>query len=369
MSINIKQLTPASAIHPGEILKDELKERGITQKEFAQLTGIPQTQLNEIIKGKRGINADVALVIGKSLQMDAAVWLSLQSNYELDEAKVNKKNIERIAALDLWQMVKSYVPEKYFKKQGIVTGNPVQDIPIVKSIYRVQNFDQLAAVYSHATYSKFRKSEKLSIDKINLVGWTKLVHYLADQKVVKDFDVRKEEELVKALNEVFRKNKNTIEKTVQVLAEYGIKLIVQPHPEKCAVDGISFWSNGNPAIGISIRHKRIDNFAFTIMHELGHVFKHLINNNTAEFIDLDKEHNVPEYKNSKEEKEANEFASNSLIVNDEWKRFKSSNPSFNKVAIVEFAKTNKINPAIVQGRYCFEMEFYGIKSSIDKTLY
>lgn len=195
------------------------------------------------------------------------------------------------------------------------------------------------------------------------------MHYLADQKVVKDFEVRKEEELVKALNEIFRKNKSTIGKTVEVLADYGIKLIVLPHPEKCALDGISFWSNGNPAIGVSVRHKRIDNFAFTIMHELGHVFKHLINNNTAEFIDLDKENNIPEYKNRKEEKEANEFASNSLIVINEWKKFKTANPSFSKQAIVDFAKINKLHPAIVQGRYCFEMDFYGIKSSIDKTLY
>lgn len=118
MSVNVKQLTPATAIHPGEILKDELQERGISQKEFAQLTGIPQTQLNEIIKGKRGFNADIALVIGKALQMDAAVWLNLQSNYELDLAKVNEKNSQRIAALDLWQMVKSYVPEKFLKSKA-----------------------------------------------------------------------------------------------------------------------------------------------------------------------------------------------------------------------------------------------------------
>ncbi|MEJ7678844.1 MAG: hypothetical protein WKG06_13495 [Segetibacter sp.] len=56
------------------------------------------------------------------------------------------------------------------------------------------------------------------------------MHYLADQKVVKDFEVRKEEELVKALNETFRKNKTRLRKTIQVLAGIWIKLIVQPHP-------------------------------------------------------------------------------------------------------------------------------------------
>jgi hypothetical protein len=41
---------------------------------------------------------------------------------------------------------------------------------------------------------------------------------------------------------------------------------------------------------------------------------------------------------------------------------------FNKSAILDFAKTNQINPAIIQGRYCFETDFYAIKSSIDKGL-
>lgn len=369
MPTNIKQLTPAIAIHPGEMLKDELDARSITQKEFAQLTGIPQTQLNEIIKGKRGIYADTALVIGKALNMDAILWLNLQSNYELDLAKINEKTATRLAAIDQWAMVKPYIPYKFYKKQGVIAGNPIADVPVVKSIYGVQNFEQLASVYSQTNYARFRKSEKLSIDKINLVGWVKLVNYQAAQITVATFDANKKEVLINELNAIFRKNKKTVDKTIDCLANYGIKLIVQPHPEKCAVDGISFWSHGNPAIGISLRHKRIDNFAFTIMHELGHVFLHLVNNNTAEFIDLDKEHNTAEYRNSKEEKEANEFSRNSLIDESSWTTFLNNNPQFVEEAVIQFAAKNKLHPAIVQGRYCFEMDFFAVRSGIDKGLY
>jgi HTH-type transcriptional regulator/antitoxin HigA len=368
MSININQTTPALAIHSGVMLKDELSERGIKQKDFAQLTGIPQTQLNEIIKGKRGINADLALVIGKALNMDPKIWLTFQSNYELDQAKVNEKNRVRIAALDIWQMIKSYIPETFFKKIGLITGNPIVDITVIKEVYRVQNIEQLATVFSHANYSRFRKSEKLTIDKINLVGWVRLVHYRADLEAVSDFSVEKRDELLKTLKEVFRKNKKTVEKTTDVLRDYGIKLIIQPQPEKCAVDGISFWSNGKPAIGLSLRHKRIDNFAFTLLHELGHIFKHLINNNLAEFIDLDKEYNDLEYQNNIEEKEANEFAGNSLIELKAWNEFNGNNVAFNKKAILEFSSKHKIHPAIVQGRYCFETGIYNIRSSIDRAL-
>jgi len=368
MSTNIKQLTPAFAIHPGDILKDELGERDIKQKDFALLTGIPQTHLNEIIKGKRGINADIALVIGKALKMDAVLWLNLQNNYELDLARISEKSKVRLAAIDQWEMVKPYIPERFYKKYGVITGNPVLDVPVVKIIYGAKDFEQLAGVYTQATYARFRKSDKLSIDKINLVGWVKLVNHRAAGITVQDFDARKQGDLLTELKAVFRKNKKTIDRTIEVLAHFGIKLIVLPHPEKCPVDGISFWSNGNPAIGVSLRHKRIDNFAFTILHELGHVFLHLINDNTAEFIDLDKEHNTSEYKNSREEKEANEFSRNNLIDLNHWENFIKDNPYFDEEKIKLFATKMKIHAAIVQGRYCFETDSFRVKSLIDKGL-
>lgn len=368
MATNIKSLTPAFAIHPGEILKGELDARSITQKDFAALTGFAITQLNEIIKGKRAIYADTAVIIGKALNMDAAIWTNLQMNYELDVAKINEKNKVRIEAINIWQMIDGYIPVKFFKKQRIINGNPVNDIPVVKEIYNIAHAEQLATIYSQTNYARFRKSDKLSVDKINLVGWVKLVCYKAAQVKVPKFDIRNEKILIETLNQIFKKNKNVIEKTKQSLADYGIKFIVQTHPEKCAVDGISFWSDGNPAIGVSVRHNRIDNFAFTILHELGHVFLHLVNNNTAEFIDLDAAHDTNEYKNSKEEKEANEFAKNILIDKEAWHLFMDENPFFDEAAIISFASKNKVQPAIVLGRFLFETNCYNVRSSIKKEL-
>ncbi len=368
MSTAISKLTPAMAIHPGEMLKDELDARAISQKDFAQLTGIPQTQLNEIIKGKRGMYADTAILIGKALKMDAVLWTNMQMNYELDAAKINEKNRTRLEAINIWQMIEDYIPVTYFKKQGIITGNPVNDIPAVKEIYNITNAEQLAIIYSQTNYACFRKSDKLSIDRVNLIGWVKLVMYNAAQIKVPKFDIRNRKALLEDLNSIFRKNKNVIQKTKESLAGYGIKLLIQAHPEKCAVDGISFWSNGNPAIGLTVRHKRIDNFAFTIMHELGHIFLHLVNNNKAEFIDLDTDYGTGDYKNSSEEKEANEFSRNALIDKPAWDLFMDENPFFEEAAILSFANKQKIHPAIAQGRFFFETDRFNIRSSINKGL-
>lgn len=368
MLTNIKQLTPKEAIHPGEILNDELKDRGISQQDFSLQTGIAKTILNEIIKGKRSINADVALLIGKALNMDAILWLNLQNNYDLDLANIKQKTQSHLEALDQWSAIKDIIPAKYFKKLKVITGNPVNDIPMIYNIYAVSNTDALIGIYSKSNYARFRKSEKLEIDKINLIGWLNLVSFEAKKIKMSSFDSSKKDDLLSELKVIFKKNKNTVELTKATLAKYGIKFIEMPNPEKCAVDGVSFWSDGNPAIGLSIRHKRIDNFAFTVLHELGHIYLHLVNNNNAEFIDLDKEDAESPYGNSKEEKEANNFSSDVLIETTKWKEFLAANLINNQFLVEDFAHKVGTHPAIVYGRFSKETGNYMIKTNIDKKL-
>jgi addiction module HigA family antidote len=92
MKININQLTPFIAIHPGEILKDELKARHIKLRDFALLSVIGLPHLREVINGRINIDASIALAISKSLNIDTYIWLNLQSNYEKDLAKIKEKN-------------------------------------------------------------------------------------------------------------------------------------------------------------------------------------------------------------------------------------------------------------------------------------
>lgn len=100
VGVNINDLVPARAIHPGELLLEVLKDSRITQKRLAEMTGILPSQLNEIIKGKRGINAEMALKIGPALKMDAMLWARCQMIYELDLAKIKlKKEKSRLCKL------------------------------------------------------------------------------------------------------------------------------------------------------------------------------------------------------------------------------------------------------------------------------
>lgn len=360
MTQNKPTVVPARAIHPGEILKDEIVSRGIKQKELAELTGIQPSQLNEIIKGKRNINTETAKLLGAALEMDPALWINLQTNYDLQKIQVEEKFQKRLQAIDLWNTIKLYIPVSFFRKKGVISGDPVIDIPVIRRIYTIKNIEELISLFSMPQYARFRKSDKLPVEKINLLGWQHLVADYAKDVKVAEFKIEKEEALIKELKQIISKNKNTIDLSRKALSKAGIKLVILEKPDKCPVDGISFNSDKNPAIALTMRHKRLDNFAFTLMHELGHVYKHLTKNQTAIFIDLDPKEEEKIYSSSPEEQEANEYASDKLINREDWRTFIASRRVTSEIEIIRFAEKQRIHPAIVKGKIRFETGNYSL---------
>ena len=81
-----------TAIHPGEHLRDELDELGITATELARQIQVPPNRVTGIINGTRGITGDTALRLGHWFAMSPQFWLNLQSLYDLRvaEAEVGK---------------------------------------------------------------------------------------------------------------------------------------------------------------------------------------------------------------------------------------------------------------------------------------
>lgn len=74
--------------HPGDVVKEELEFRGISQKEFSKVTGISYTMLNEILNAKRPITSDVALVIEAALGINPEMLLNMQTRYNMIQARM-----------------------------------------------------------------------------------------------------------------------------------------------------------------------------------------------------------------------------------------------------------------------------------------
>lgn len=89
-------LTPDVAIHPGEMIKDELEFRGITQKALAAEIGLPASVLNEVLNGKRAVTTEYALLLEAALGIEADLWLRLQLDYNKQVAKSDKTFMARL---------------------------------------------------------------------------------------------------------------------------------------------------------------------------------------------------------------------------------------------------------------------------------
>jgi addiction module HigA family antidote len=81
--IEWEQNMPRPAIHPGEILADELSELQITPTELSRQIAVPPNRISQIIQGKRAITGDTALRLGHWFQTSPQFWLNLQAAYDL----------------------------------------------------------------------------------------------------------------------------------------------------------------------------------------------------------------------------------------------------------------------------------------------
>jgi antitoxin HigA-1 len=90
-------MTHTIKVHPGLVLLDELQERGISQTQLATHIGVLPKTVNEICRGKRGISAEMAVQLARSLGSSPAFWLNLQKNWELSQ--VDTKRFQRITKL------------------------------------------------------------------------------------------------------------------------------------------------------------------------------------------------------------------------------------------------------------------------------
>lgn len=91
--------TPFAPSHPGELLKEELQARGISQRCFAELVGVPHTALNEILNCKRHMSVDFCLRVEAALDIDANLFINMQTRYNTQTARKDNALAKRLEAI------------------------------------------------------------------------------------------------------------------------------------------------------------------------------------------------------------------------------------------------------------------------------
>jgi HTH-type transcriptional regulator / antitoxin HigA len=130
---------------------------------------------------------------------------------------------------------------------------------------------------------------------------------------------------------------------IEYLEKHGIAVVIEPHLKGTHLDGAALKdSDGTPIIGLTLRYDRLDNFWFTLLHEVAHIWKHVTVNET--FLD-----DLDASSEDRREAEANRLAKEASIPRLIWKRSDAFiSPS--KESIERLSRELKIHPAIIAGR-------------------
>ncbi|MCX5816328.1 MAG: ImmA/IrrE family metallo-endopeptidase [Proteobacteria bacterium] len=142
-------------------------------------------------------------------------------------------------------------------------------------------------------------------------------------------------------------------RAINLLNKYGISVVIEPQLPKMYLDGAAIMIfSDNPIISMTLRYDRIDNFWFTLMHELAHIAHHM-NSEVKQYYDdleVDDQGDI-------QEKEADNLATEALISTEEWIKSPASRLRSPEAA-EHLAKKLGINPAIVAGRMRYEFKAY-----------
>ena len=142
----------------------------------------------------------------------------------------------------------------------------------------------------------------------------------------------------------------------EFLNKSGIHLICERHLPKTHLDGAALkLPNGSPVVALTLRYDRLDNFWFTLFHELAHLALHLDQDGIEGFFDDLTEGS----KKDRYEKQADKLASETLIPEKEWKAARLSNKSLPD-SVAAFAEKLRISPSIPAGRIRFEAKDYTV---------
>lgn len=145
----------------------------------------------------------------------------------------------------------------------------------------------------------------------------------------------------------------------EFLADLGIALVFEDHFNKTYLDGAAMLDGERPVVALTLRHDRLDNFWFALLHELVHVKKHLTPGNDFMADNLEDKLHLQ----TKEEREADEGAREALIPEAAWEEANLlSSPTMESA--LALADKLRIHPTIVAGRVRYETGNWRLLSSI-----
>lgn len=336
------KLKPARKFGPGYFIKEQMEYRNWTQEDLSEVMGITMKHINKILQNKQSLTIDMAKVLAEVFETSPQYWLNLDANYRLwleteksekeKQAEIKAKIYERMPVRDM--IHKEWIPDfvnfdELYSNVAAFWNVKVLDfeawdqksMPLLAR--KSENFNQYNAAYAYTWYHKaMLTAPKYKVAQYNREALIDLYQELNKFTLLDD-----------GYN-IF----------IQKLNEAGIIFFVLPHLQKTYLDGAAFFSGDNPVIVYTGRYKRIDNFWFTVAHEICHILNHL---NTPDTFFID---NFNDEERNELEVDANHQASCQLKHEEIAAHLKSKLKYLSVQAINDCSQKLHIHQAVIVGK-------------------
>ena len=345
---------PAEIFHPGKYIQMELNARDWSQSDLAKIVNMNPPALNEVIKGKRSVDASLALALGRAFGTDIEGWLNLQTDYDLWLATANDTNaVERKAKLYEF-------PVSEMAKRGLVDDTAPLEVLEAQMAPLIDTF-RVAAKRSN-------EGEPLSPGQ---VAWLHLARRLANSLLdVPKYSKRGLTEALKVLKTFLHAPEETANVS-QVLAEAGVRFVVVEGFRGLKLDGACFWLDNSPVVALSLRYDRIDNFWFVLRHELEHVLRGDAKGKDLGSVQPDSLETTMTFKTTSEkERIANEAAAAFCVPRKALIDFIGRRVGYyQKWKIEIFADNQEVHPGLVVGQlhWMGELPYQNLRRTLVKV--
>jgi len=349
MTSNAEKFTPDWASPPGDTILDLIEDRDWSQAELANRLGFSPKHLNQLIKGKVSLTYDAALKLERVLGSTASFWMSRESKYRQQlarlEAHQNYMN---------WADWLNRLPLSELKKIGVIDDARISEsskprlVEQLLTFFGVASPDEWSNHYGSLSGS-FRRTKEDQADVGAIASWLRLGEKVAEDINASKYNRTKFESAIKKIRELTVLPQKEFEPVLKELClDSGVKFVLVEPIKKSHVSGVARWLNGHsPIIQLSLYGKTNDKFWFTFFHEAAHILLHS-DEKAAIFLD-----DIDFKSTLNQEVEANEWAGNILI------------PAAHKYELVslrseeeiqDFSRKINIHPGIVVGRLQHEAQ-------------
>lgn len=356
---NVDFISPMDGIGeyktPGQLLRALLASRGWTQRVLSMVSGINPATVNQILVGKKRVDADLAIILGEVFDVSAEAFLELQKRYDLAHAKIvsqpdpsRARRARLLGDLPIAEMV----------KRGWLTIHDPKNLDEIESslvkFFGVSSPDEIE-ILPHAT----KKTAVHTPPTPAQLAWLYRVKQIARDMLVAKYSPAALKNAIHRLEALLFSAEES-RHVPRILARAGVRFVIVEALASTKIDGVCFWLDSNsPVIGMSLRYDRIDNFWFVLRHEIEHLLR--LHGQVEAMLDTDLEgeragvgENVLE-----EERVANEAASNFCVPAKALEQFIArKDPLFHQRDILGFARTHKIHPGLVAGQLQYRTDAY-----------